>query len=180
MIEEIIQFNDAFVTQGGYLPYEAGKYPKKKLAVLACMDARLIELLPAALGLKNGDVKMIKNAGGMILDPYDSAIRSLLVAVLELGVEEIMVIAHTDCGVRGMKAVTLEDHLIERGISSEAIEGFLTGGRDLSQWFNGFESPEASVRESLRILRNHPLMPADVTMEGFVMDVHTGKLNPVI
>lgn len=180
MIEDIIQFNDAFVAQGGYLPYVSEKYPRKKLAVLACMDARLVELLPAALGLKNGDAKLIKNAGGMVLDPYDSTIRSLLVAVLELKVQEIMVIAHTDCGVRGMEFVAIEEHLRDRGIAPDAIKAFQSGGHDLNHWFSGFSSPEISVQESLRILRNHPLMPADVTIRGFVMDVYTGKLNSVL
>ena len=65
------------------------------------MDTRLIELLPAALGIRNGDAKIIKNAGGVITHPYGSVMRSLLVAILELGVEEVMVIGHTDCGSAG-------------------------------------------------------------------------------
>ena len=69
-----------------------------ELAILSCMDTRLTELLPAALGLKNGDAKLIKNAGGLVISPFDSAMRSLLVAIYELGVEEIMVIAHSNCG----------------------------------------------------------------------------------
>lgn len=181
MIDEIVNYNKTFVDRKEYLAYEAGKYPRKKLAVLACMDARLIELLPAALGLKNGDAKIIKNAGGMILDPYDSTVRSLLVAVLELKAEEIMVIAHTDCGVRGMETGAIRRHLLERGITEEAIHGFETSGQGptLNQWFHGFDCPESSVARSLRILRNHPLMPADVRIQGFVMDVRTGELSRV-
>ena len=63
---------------------------------------RLVELLPAALGIRNGDVKLIKNAGGTITNPFDSTMRSLLVAVYELGVNEVMIIGHTGCGVQGM------------------------------------------------------------------------------
>mgnify|MGYP002657392336 FL=1 len=74
-------------------------FPDKKIAILTCMDTRLVELLPAALGIRNGDVKLIKNAGGMITGPFDSAVRSLLVGIIELGVEEVMVIGHNDCGV---------------------------------------------------------------------------------
>ena len=61
--------------------------PDKKLAILTCMDTRLIELLPAALGIKNGDAKIIKNAGGTMVHPYGSVVRSLLVGILELGVQ---------------------------------------------------------------------------------------------
>lgn len=99
MIEQIVEYNKKFVENKGYEPYLTSKYPNKKLAVLTCMDTRLTELLPAALGLKNGDAKIIKNAGGVITHPYGSVVRSLLVAILELGVEQVMVIGHTDCGV---------------------------------------------------------------------------------
>ena len=65
MIDQIIAYNKTFVAQKGYEKYLTDKYPDKKLAVLSCMDTRLTELLPAALGLKNGDAKIIKNAGGL-------------------------------------------------------------------------------------------------------------------
>ena len=66
MIDELLDFNRSFVEQKGYEPYLTTKYPDKKIAIVTCMDTRLVELLLAALGLKNGDVKMIKNAGGVI------------------------------------------------------------------------------------------------------------------
>ena len=98
MIDQIIAYNKEFVAQKGYEKYLTDKYPDKKLAVLSCMDTRLTELLPAALGLKNGDAKIIKNAGGLVISAFDSAMRSLIVAIYELGVEEIMVVAHSHCG----------------------------------------------------------------------------------
>ena len=98
MVEEILAYNKEFVENKGYESYITNKYPDKKIAILSCMDTRLTALLPAALGIKNGDVKMIKNAGGVISHPFGSVIRSLLVAIFELGVEEIRVIAHFDCG----------------------------------------------------------------------------------
>lgn len=99
MIDQIMEYNKKFVENKGYEPFLTSKYPDKKLAILTCMDTRLIELLPAALGIKNGDAKIIKNAGGTMVHPYGSVVRSLLVGILELGVEEVMVIGHTDCGV---------------------------------------------------------------------------------
>ena len=102
MIDQIMEYNKKFVENKGYEPFLTSKYPDKKLAILTCMDTRLIELLPAALGIKNGDAKIIKNAGGTMVHPYGSVVRSLLVGILELGVEEVMVIGHTDCGVQGM------------------------------------------------------------------------------
>ena len=106
MIDQIIDYNKTFVAEKGYEKYLTSKYPDKKLAVLSCMDTRLTELLPAALGLKNGDAKIIKNAGGLVISAFDSAMRSLIVAIYELGVEEIMVVAHSHCGACHMRLST--------------------------------------------------------------------------
>ena len=97
-IDEIIRFNRGYVEAKAYEPHLTDKYPDRKLAVLSCMDTRLSVLLQEALGLKNGDAKIIKNAGALIPTPWDSAMRSLVVAVYELGVEEVMVVAHSGCG----------------------------------------------------------------------------------
>lgn len=179
MTEELLKYNESFVKNGAYKQYAAEKYPRKKIAVLTCMDARLVELLPAALGIKNGDVKMIKNAGALVLDPFDSTVRSLLISVLEMKVKEIMIIGHTDCGVKNIDFPKITEHLLERGISREAIRQITSQGLDLKRWFCGFESPECSVRNSMDILKEHPLMPADIRISGYVMDITTGQLTPV-
>ena len=148
MIEEMLAYNREFVRSRGYEKFQTSKFPDKKIAILTCMDTRLVELLPAALGIRNGDVKLIKNAGGMITGPFDSAVRSLLVGIIELGVEEVMVIGHTDCGVAHINADMMIRHL------------------------------ENSVAETVDLLRNHPLMPADVTIRGYVINTETGELTP--
>ena len=104
MIDDILEFNKKFVESKGYEKYITNKYPDKKIAILSCMDTRLTELLPAALGIRNGDVKIIKNAGGVISHPFGSVIRSLMVAIYELGVKEVMVVAHSDCGACHMNS----------------------------------------------------------------------------
>ena len=121
MIDEIMEYNRKFVENKGYEPYLTSKYPDKKLAILTCMDTRLLELLPAALGIKNGDAKIIKNAGGVIVHPYGSVVRSLLVGILELGVEEVMVIGHTDCGVQGMDGSEMLDMLWSAALTSSTL-----------------------------------------------------------
>lgn len=178
-MEEIKKHNEEFVRNGGAKPYETSKFPAKKIAVVTCMDTRLVTMLPAALGIKNGDVKMIKNAGGLVTDPYGDSMRSLLVAIYELGVETVMIIAHTACGVEGMKG----DHFIrimeERGIAHDVIERIKADGIDLEEWLTGFCNTEEAVRDSVKLVRNHPLLPAGVKVEGFVIDTLTGALNPV-
>ncbi len=179
MIDEIMEYNRKFVENKGYEPYLTSKYPDKKLAILTCMDTRLLELLPAALGIKNGDAKIIKNAGGVIVHPYGSVVRSLLVGILELGVEEVMVIGHTDCGVQGMDGSEMLDMLVERGIDQQHIDIVRHSGIDLERWLGGFESVESSVHETVRSLKEHPLMPKDVQISGFIMDSATGELTRV-
>lgn len=177
MIENVIEFNRQFVENKGYEPYITSKYPDKKLAILTCMDTRLTELLPAALGIKNGDAKIIKNAGGVVNHMYGSVMRSLLIAILELGVEEVMVIGHTDCGVQGMDGRKMLNELKRRGIHQEHLDIIRHSGIDLENWLGGFESVEQSVEDTVYALKNHPLMPKDIVIRGFIMDSVTGKLE---
>lgn len=179
MIDEILDYNRKFVAGGEYSRYATSKYPDKKIAIVTCMDTRLVELLPAALGIKNGDVKMIKNAGGTITNPFDSTMRSILVGVYELGVEEIMVIGHTTCGVQGMDAHEMIELMKERGVSDEHITLMRHCGIDLDGWLHGFEDTETAVLETVDLIRNHPLMPADVRTAGYIMDSETGELTPL-
>lgn len=179
MIDEILKHNREFVAKKEYEKFVTSKYPDKRIAIVTCMDTRLVELLPAALGIKNGDVKIIKNAGGTIVNPFDSTMRSLLVAVYELGVNEIMVIGHTGCGVQGMNAREMLHLMRERGIDDEHISLMRHCGIDLDSWLHGFENTEDAVHETVDLIANHPLMAADVRIAGYIMDSTTGALNPL-
>lgn len=179
MIEEILKFNDEFVKNEGYKEFETSKYPDKKIAIVTCMDTRLTHLLPAALGLRNGDVKMIKNAGGTITNPFDSTVRSLLVAIYELGVNEVMIIGHTGCGVQGMDAAEMLHLMRERGIDEEHISLMRHCGIDLDSWLHGFDDTEKAVLETVDLVRNHPLIPKDITVSGFIIDSLTGRLSRI-
>lgn len=180
MIDHILDYNKKFVEKKEYLEYKTdGKYPNKKLAIVSCMDTRLTQLLPAALGMKNGDCKIIKNAGGVISHPYGSVVRSLLIAIFELGVEEIMVIGHTDCGVGYIDVDSLLSKMKERNISQENIDMIQFGGIDFNRWLGGFEEVSQSVEESIHLLKKHPLIPKDIIIRGFVIDIDTGMLDEV-
>ena len=179
MINELLKFNEEFVAKEGYKPYVTSKYPDKKIAIVTCMDTRLVELLPAALGIKNGDVKMVKNAGGVITDPWDSTMRSLLVGIYELGVNDVMIIGHTECGVQGMKAEEMLHLMEKRGISPETISLVKRCGVDLDKWLAGFEDTHEALRKSVELVKNHPLMPAEIRVTGYIMDSLTGKLMPL-
>ncbi len=178
MIDEILKHNEDFVNNGSYLHYSAGKYPRKT-------GSSLLHGHPSGrtasgcLGIKDGDVKMIKNAGAVITDPFDTTVRSLIIAVLELGVEEIMVITHTNCGVASITPGTIRSHLAARGIAKETINRMEAEGLDFNLWFQGFETPQEEAERTVSLLRTHPLLPRDVKINGFVIDVVTGRLEPV-
>ena len=179
MIDTILEYNRKFVESGEYEKYKTSKYPDKKIAILTCMDTRLVTLLPAARGIRNGDVKLIKNAGAVVTNPFDSTIRSLLVAIYELGVNEIMVIGHTGCGVQGMDAGEMLHLMKERGIDDEHISLMRHCGIDLDSWLHGFDDTPSAILETIDLISNHPLVPKDVVVRGYMMDSVTGELTPL-
>ncbi len=179
MIKEILEYNKKFVAEKKYEKYVTSKYPDKKIAILSCMDTRLTELLPAALGIKNGDVKIIKNAGGVVSHTFGSVVRSLLVAIFELGVNEIMVIGHTDCGVQHINSEMMIEHMKKRGVSQDRIDLMKYCGVDFEKWLAGFDDVNSSVKGTVEFLREHPLMPKDVKINGYIMDSVTGELTVI-
>ncbi len=179
MIDKIIEFNKQFVASKSYEQYITDKYPDKRLAVLSCMDTRLTELLPAALGLKNGDAKIIKNAGGLVISAFDSAIRSLIVAVYELGVNEIMVVAHSNCGACHMSFEHFHHEMSVRGISDQTLDTIRKCGINLNAWLEGFKDTPESVRRTVETIKTHPLMPKDIIVRGFIIDSETGELSEI-
>lgn len=175
-IDQILAYNREYVASKGYEKHLTDKYPNKKLAVLSCMDTRLSVLLQDALGLKNGDAKIIKNAGAVIPSPWDSAMRSLIVAVYELGVTEIMVVAHTTCGACHMSFGHFKEEMLKRGIPAAELE---RSDVNLDEWLEGFHDTEKSVRNTVSAIVNHPLIPSDVTVRGFIIESATGELTEV-
>lgn len=179
MEKDILKYNCEFVEQEKYKQFETSKYPRLKTAIVTCMDTRLVELLPAAMGIKNGDVKMIKNAGGTVDDPFGSTMRSLLIAIYELGVENVMIIGHTTCGVEGMEAEEIMNIMKERGVSKETFNMIKNCGIDLEKWLTGFCETKKAVIDSVKLVRNHPLITPDIKVSGYIMDTATGKLQPL-
>lgn len=138
--------------------------PSKKLAVLACMDARLD--VHKILGLSEGDAHIIRNAGGVATD---DAIRSLLISQRLLGTEEIVLIHHTDCGMLTFKDADLFGRLErETGVFCVSPEQF-----------HSFSKLEENVRRQIQKVHAHPWVPKSITVRGFVFDVKTGRLNEV-
>lgn len=179
-LEEILKFNKEFVEKKEYEKYNTTKYPDKKIAILSCMNTRLTELLPKALDLKNGDAKIIKNAGGTVIHPFGSAMRSLLICVYEFDIKEIFIIGHYDCGVSSMDTDKMIKKMIEKGIDVQTLDTLSRAGIKVKKWLHGFDCVEESVRESVTKVKNHPLMPSNVAIHGLIMDPLTGRLDVAV
>ncbi len=102
VVSEIFDHNRLFIERREYEAFLTDQFPNKKLVVLGCMDTRLVELLPRAMGFRNGDVKLVKNAGAIVSHPFGSVMRSILLAIYELHAEEVLVVGHTGCGMMGL------------------------------------------------------------------------------
>ncbi|MHB8459154.1 MAG: beta-class carbonic anhydrase [Candidatus Limnocylindrales bacterium] len=136
--------------------------PGRKLAVLACMDARLT--VEDVLGLRTGDAHIIRNAGGLATD---DAIRSLVISQHLLGTEEIIVIEHTGCGM-----LTFEDETVRRDLAART-------GTDVELPLLAFPDLEANLRAQIERIRAHPWVK-DVPIHGLVYEVETGRLREVV
>ena len=136
--------------------------PAKRVAVLACMDARLNPY--ALLGLSEGDAHVIRNAGGVVTD---DEIRSLAISQRLLGTEEVILIHHTDCGM-----LTFSDDDFRRQIQQE------TGIKP--PWpAEAFDDLEEDVRQSIARIKASPFIPRKDRVRGFIYDVKTGRLEEV-
>jgi carbonic anhydrase len=158
--DELLKNNEAYAARfdKGELPLP----PAKKVAVLACMDARLNPY--GALGLQEGDAHVIRNAGGVVTD---DEIRSLAISQRLLGTEEIILIHHTDCGM-----LTFTDDAFKQSIQEE------TGIKP--EWAaEAFADLEEDVRQSVARIKASPFIPKKDSVRGFVYEVETGKLREV-
>src|SRR5688500_10173094 len=180
LISEILDQNRTFVERREYEAFRTDRFPNKKLVVLTCMDTRLVELLPKAMSFANGDVKMIKNAGAIVSHPFGSVMRSILVAVYELGAEEVAVVGHHGCGMTGLCCSRVLDKAKARGVSEETIATLESAGIDLQRWLTGFDRVEDGVRQSVEAIKNHPLLPRDVCVHGLIISPDTGKLDLLV
>ena len=160
VIDELLEANTEYASSfaQGDLPMP----PARRLAIVTCMDARIIP--SRQLGLKEGDAHVIRNAGGRARD----ALRSLVISQRLLGTNEIAVIHHTDCGM-----LTFSNPQLHAKVKQDL--GADSSGID----FLPFSDVEESVREDVAFLQSSPLIPRDIPVRGFVYDVRTGRLSEV-
>jgi len=175
LLDTILEANNKFVHPGAFPPLP--KNPKKQFAIFTCMDTRLVEFLEPAMGIRRGDAKVIKNAGNTLVDPlHGGVIRSLVAAIFLLGVEEVFVIGHRDCGMASVDAADLKSRMVERGVDPAEIESLVP---DLAQWLGAFGCPEENVADVVKKIRSNPLIPNDVPIHGLLFCPNDGHLEVI-
>ncbi|MEV3741594.1 carbonic anhydrase [Paenibacillus larvae] len=179
LLSNILEYNKTFVDNKQYEEFLTDKFPDKRMVILTCMDTRLVELLPRALNLRNGDAKIIKNAGALVSHPFGSVMRSIIVAVYELNADEVLVIGHKECGMTGLNANSVLNKAQERGISQVVLNTLEHSDIRLEKWLRGFNEVNEAVAKSLSVIRNHPLLPPSLPVHGLVIDPATGELELV-
>lgn len=180
ILNEVLKANERYVSEFG----DKGSLalpPARHFAVLTCMDARLDPAKYA--GLAEGDAHVIRNAGGRA---SDDAIRSLVISYKLLGTQEFFVIHHTDCGmlfftnevIRGLLASSLET--AELGANGFHDIGSGPGSRagQFIEWLT-IPNAEQSVVDDVSRIRNHPLVPGNIPVYGYIYDVKSGRLTEV-
>ena len=160
-IDNVLKWNEEFARH--FTLRDLSKRPARRLAVLACMDARLN--VEQALGLAPGDAHIIRNAGAIV---SEDALRSLVLSHHELGAREIMIVGHTECGVLGLDDRELRSRLeVQFGPAEQPAS------------FHGFPDLENNIREQMRMVKSHPWLRGRVLVRGFAYDVKTGALREV-
>jgi carbonic anhydrase len=161
-IDEVLRANERYAQHFalGHLALP----PTRQLAVVACMDARL--MVDQLLGLQAGEAHIIRNAGGIVTE---DALRSLILSHHLLGTQEVMIINHTDCGM-----LTFTDEEVRAKLQQ------LTGTATVAPvHFYAFRNVEENVRQQVQKVRSHPWVPTQIPVRGFIYDVTTGRLHEV-
>ena len=183
VIDEILAHNQRFV-QEKPLPI-IGHTPRKRMAVVTCMDCRLVQMFEQALGLERGDVLELRTAGATISKPEregaaNDLIRSLAGGIYLLGIREVAVIGHTQCGLAHANPIVLTASMQAQGVDPQQLiqdEG-LEGTQGLMDWLGAFDDVHVNVRDVVNVIRNSPYLPK-IPVHGLVIDIETGKLEMV-
>lgn len=180
ILSEVLQANEAYAASFG----DKGNLampPARRFAILTCMDARLDPAKYA--GLAEGDAHVIRNAGGRA---SDDAIRSLVISHKLLGTNEWFVIHHTNCGMefftddimRGLLAQSLDTAVLEDGAWKDVGTTAGSHAGDYISWLT-IRNQAESVREDIRRIKTHPLVPKSIPVYGYIYEVESGRLIEV-
>jgi carbonic anhydrase len=158
--DDLIAANAKYATE--FRDSELSGRAARGLGVVTCMDSRIDPL--GSLGLRPGDAKILRNAGARVTD---DVLRTLVLAVYLLGVERVLVMPHTDCGMSKVTDADVHELTQRQGVDTRSLE------------FHTVPDQDAALRRDLMRITSSPFLPAGLPVGGAIYDVHTGKLLPV-
>src|SRR5216684_4651368 len=183
VIDEILGHNERFVQRNTLS--SIGHAPRRRMAVVTCMDCRLVQMFEQALGLERGDVLELRTAGATISeeereDGTNDLIRSLAGGIYLLGVREVAVIGHTQCGLAHANGEALIASMQALGVDPQKLieQEELGDVKGLLRWLGAFNDVHVNVREVVNVIRKSPYLPR-IPVHGLVIDIITGKLEMV-
>lgn len=183
MLQELLAHNERFLQETA-LP-RVGHAPSKHTAIVTCMDCRLVNMFEPALGLERGDVLELRTAGATISLPERTAanndlIRSLAGGVYLLGVRQVFVIGHTECGLSKVDPTALISTMQTLGVDPQQLiqQYGLKDVDGLVDWIGAFKDVHLNVQEVVEVIRQSPFLPK-IPVYGLVIDINTGKLTVV-
>ncbi|HEY7349162.1 MAG TPA: carbonic anhydrase [Ktedonobacterales bacterium] len=177
VIDEILAANETFGSK--HQPAQLSHLPRRRMAVVTCMDTRLTHLFEEALGLHRGEVLQLRTAGATIPEGQEingDLIRSLAGAIYLLGVREVAVIGHTECGLSHGDLGHVTASMQALGVDPAA---FPEQGDDLLRWLGTFHDVRANTARTARAIRTSPYLPRGIPVHALVIDVHSGKLEMI-
>ncbi len=183
VIDEILGHNERFVQRNTLS--SIGHAPRRRMAVVTCMDCRLVQMFEQALGLERGDVLELRTAGATISKPEradgaNDLIRSLAGGIYLLGVREVAVIGHTQCGLAHANPTALTASMQALGVDPQTLieKEKLGNVQGLMNWLGAFDDVHINVKEVVNVIRDSPYLPK-IPVHGLVIDINTGELEVV-
>jgi carbonic anhydrase len=176
MLEEVLSYNKSFVKdrRRNGLDKEISGHAQKGALIFTCMDTRLVGLLEDAMGFERGQVKVLKNAGNTIRENCSDVLRSIALGVLVMGIKEVYVVGHKDCGMGKLTVERIRQAMRDRGIDENEI-----ASEDLEKWSGIISDETDNVRNAVKAIKNYKFIPKDVEVHGLLMDPYSGELQTV-
>jgi carbonic anhydrase len=171
MLDEVLKANEDFVKD--FEPKKMSHMPRKKLAIVTCMDTRLTGFLEPAMGIERGDAKIIKNAGNAVVGR--DVIRSVAAAIYALGAEEVIVVGHYECGMANVDPEKLMEAMKSRGVDEETLSEV-----DIKEWVGAIDGEEENVIEVVEKIKESPFIPDDVPVHGLIIDLYDAKMKVLV
>ncbi|WP_425449434.1 beta-class carbonic anhydrase [Dethiothermospora halolimnae] len=177
LLDRVLEKNKSYVKnrkEKGREEY-LSSHAKKEALILTCMDTRLVGVLEEAMGFKRGEVKVLKNAGNTIRDNCSDVIRSISLGTIMMGLKEVFVVGHRDCGMTKENIEDIKKAMLDRGIEEQAINKI-----DLLKWTGIIDDEKENVIYTVDKIKKSPFIPTDIKVHGLLIDTNSLEIEIIV